>query len=341
MKETEVAMRKLYTLLGLCSIMAMASLNVPQSGASSEATHGNPFHFTRDQVGMQTSILRTTNLVYHAGGSVQTANPRTTYAIYWGSDFSYNGIPGNAVPNGYQTLIDSFFSNVAADSSKTSNVYASDTQYYQNINALQTFIPYSETRGNSWNDTSAYPASGCTSTAGGTVACLSDPQIQAEVAKAIAANGWPKGLAAEYFVFLPNGVSTCFGTSCFVSTFCAYHSNYVDSASGSHVLYANMPFTGHKLSSCSGAAGSPNNNASADATISTLSHEANETITDPLGNAWYDRRGYENGDKCAYNYGTRLGVINGGDYNQNIGTGHYETQQEWSNHSSACVLTGQ
>jgi len=86
--------------------------------------------------------------------------------------------------------------------------------------------------------------------------------------------------------------------------------------------------------------GPPNNNAAADATISVVSHEANETITDGLGNAWYDSSGNENGDKCAYNYGTALGSINGGQYNQNIGTGHYEMQQEWSNRSSGCVLTG-
>lgn len=100
-----------------------------------------------------------------------------------------------------------------------------------------------------------------------------------------------------------------------------------------------MPFTGHSVSTCSSANGSPNNNAAADATISTTSHEANETITDPLGNAWFDLQGYENGDKCAYKYGTRLGTVNGGDYNQVIGSGKYEMQQEWSNAHSKCVLT--
>jgi len=280
------------------------------------------------------------NLLYHSGGSVQTGTHQT-YAIYWGSDFSYNGVSGTASPNGYQTLINAYFGNVAADSVKipnTSNVYYSDTQYYQNIGTT-THVQYSEQFSGTWSDTMLPASNGCTSTAGGSVACVSDAQVQAEVAKAILTNHWPTGMGAEYFVYLANGVSTCAGSSCFVSSFCAYHSHYADS-SGQTVLYANMPFTGYQLSSCSGATGTPNNNAAADATLSTTSHEANETITDPLGNAWYDRRGNENGDKCAYNYGTQLGANGSGNYNQSINGTTYELQQEWSNRSSGCVLTG-
>lgn len=277
------------------------------------------------------------NLLYHSGGSVQTGIHHT-YAIYWGADFSYNGVSATASPNGYQTLINAYFGNVAADSGKSSNVYYSDTQYYQKIGTT-TNVQYGEQFGGAWSDSTTLPASGCTSTAGGSVACVSDAQVQAEVAKAITANGWPMSMGAEYFVYLANGVSTCAGSSCFVSSFCAYHSHYADS-SGQTVLYANMPFTGYQLSSCSGATGTPNNNAAADATLSTTSHEANETITDPLGNAWYDRRGNENGDKCAYNYGTQLSANGSGNYNQSINGTSYELQQEWSNHSSGCVLTG-
>ena len=51
---------------------------------------------------------------------------------------------------------------------------------------------------------------------------------------------------------------------------------------------------------------SPNGN-DADATINVTSHEHNEAITDPLGNAWYDSGGYENADKCAWTFGTPRG----------------------------------
>src|SRR5436309_2481914 len=58
------------------------------------------------------------NLVYHSGPVMHTNG---TYAIYW--------IPsGYAVSANYQGVISGFLSNVATDSGKASNVYASDTQ---------------------------------------------------------------------------------------------------------------------------------------------------------------------------------------------------------------------
>ncbi|HEY8685802.1 MAG TPA: hypothetical protein VIO57_09365, partial [Chloroflexota bacterium] len=263
------------------------------------------------------------NLIYHTGGSVQTGN-HTTYAIYWSPFKSTFG-------SGYQSVIDGYFSNVAAASGATSNVYYSDTQYYQTVGGTTTPITYSESAGNSATDTSSPTASGCSSTAGGALGCISDAQIQAEVQKVAATLGGA-GLNKEYFVFLGKGVSTCYSSSsCFVSQFCAYHS-HVGSGSSTY-LYANMPYTGFSPAAC-GSGVSPNNNPDADSTINVTSHEANETITDALGNAWYDRRGYENGDKCAWNFGP------GGSYNQTINLTHYYLQQEWSNYSSGCVLTG-
>ena len=70
----------------------------------------------------------------------------------------------------------------------------------------------------------------------------------------------------------------------------------------------------------------------------SMSHELEESVTDPLGNAWYDAAGYENGDKCAWTFGTQQGSTPHGAYNQTIGSGVYELQQEWSNLLSGCVL---
>jgi hypothetical protein len=70
------------------------------------------------------------------------------------------------------------------------------------------------------------------------------------------------------------------------------------------------------------------------------SHEHNEAITDEQGSAWYDNQGYENGDKCAWTFGTAQGSTAYGQYNQKIGSGTYYLQREWSNYSGGCVLTG-
>jgi len=62
------------------------------------------------------------------------------------------------------------------------------------------------------------------------VACVSDSQIQQEVQKALTSNPtWADGQGSEFFVFLGNGISTCSGSSCFVSQFCAYHGSFTDS----------------------------------------------------------------------------------------------------------------
>ena len=50
------------------------------------------------------------------------------------------------------------------------------------------------------------------------------------------------------------------------------------------------------------------NDEDADTTINTISHEHNESITDPFGDGWIAADGNENGDLCAYNYGDPIGT---------------------------------
>ena len=59
------------------------------------------------------------------------------------------------------------------------------------------------------------------------------------------------------------------------------------------------------------------------------SHELSESITDPLGDAWYDSSGYENGDECAYFYGNV--PYNGGTANELWDGKPFILQTEYSN----------
>jgi hypothetical protein len=74
-----------------------------------------------------------------------------------------------------------------------------------------------------------------------------------------------------------------------------------------------------------------------------LSHEHNESTTDPQLDAWFGPEGAENGDKCrtfnaATEFGTPLGTApNGSRYNQVINADLYWYQQEWSNEGSTCL----
>ena len=127
---------------------------------------------------------------------------------------------------------------MAAASGSHSNVYATDTQYYDTSNA---HIADSSTVGASATDTSPYPANGCTDKA--TKICLSDAQLQNELVNVMNANGWPTssgGVQNLFFIFTPKGVGSCAGSSCAYSTYCAYHS-WIGTRQRA-ILYANQPY---------------------------------------------------------------------------------------------------
>jgi len=253
------------------------------------------------------------NLTYH-GGPVMHTN--STVAIYWG--------PSSSFGPGYQTTINQYFTDVAAASGQTSNVYSVLNQYYDSVNGN---ILYSSGAGGSITDTSA-PVNDCSDAVAATTTCVSDAQIRAKVA-ALVPDPDPNTV---YFVFTGQNVGSCYNSStCAFSYYCAYHSSF--SSNGKTWIYANQPYADTVPSSCD-AGYHPNSN-DADATINVASHEHREAINDPFGNAWYDRRGYEGSDKCAWNFGAVTG-----NYNQTINGHNYILQQEWSNAISGCALHG-
>jgi hypothetical protein len=81
----------------------------------------------------------------------------------------------------------------------------------------------------------------------------------------------------------------------------------------------------------------PRPNAStADPAISTISHEHNEVVTDPLDDAWIAPSLQEDGDLCASSFGPSLGGSGIGAWNQVIHGHHYYLQEEWSNEDGSC-----
>lgn len=253
------------------------------------------------------------NLVYHGGPVLHT---NRTVAVYWG--------PSGGFASGYQSTINQYFNDVAAASGHTDNVYAVETQYYDGGGSIQ----YSSTWGGAIQDTNPYPSNGCFDVY--TSTCLSDGQIRAELQRVVTSPD-PN---TTYFVFTAKGVGSCYSSgSCAFSSYCAYHSNV--RVGSTTVQYANMPYADTVPGACD-AGYHPNGAGSeADATINVASHEHRESINDPLGNAWYDNRGYEGSDKCAWNFGSVSG-----DSNQTINGHNYILQQEWSNAVSGCVLHG-
>jgi hypothetical protein len=261
------------------------------------------------------------NLVYN-GGPVMHSD--ANYAIYWEPS-------GFSTTPTYKNIVNTYFSNVATASGATNNNYSVATQYYDTTGP----IAYSATSGGAILDTDPYPSLGCVPNASIGGPCINDSQLQTEVSNVVAAHHLPTGLGTEYFVYFPPGVTTCTSIAsveCSGTIYCAYHSS-LGSGSGT-ILYANMPYDG--VSGCESGE-YPNGDTGADSELNVTSHENIETITDPLGTAWYDSSGNEIGDKCNFTFGSPLGGAPGAQYNEQIATGNYYLQEEWSNAAGGCV----
>ena len=65
-----------------------------------------------------------------------------------------------------------------------------------------------------------------------------------------------------------------------------------------------------------------------------------KAVTDPDLNAWYDRRGQENADKCAWTFGSTYTTGNGTLANMKLGTLDYLIQRNWVNAAGGyCALS--
>lgn len=303
--------------------------------------------------------------LYYNGGPVMTTNK--VYAIYWQP-------PGYQFPSGYSTEINQYFTDLQAANGKNTNTYDNATQYYQQSGSTTQYVQEHTTFAGSTLDTNTLPpldpvncpdtpvaadnggASGASTTAG----CVTDQQVQQEISAVVKAKGWPVSNTTEFFMFTAPNIGTCFPATvtvtqngvqttetvplCSFSYFCAYHSAYFDSTvnANSQIIYSNMPYAaqtaGNPLT-CD-VQEYPNGNP-ADATINVTSHEHNESITDPFGTGWWDSNpndpaaGNENGDMCAWDFGTTYGP-SGAEYSQTINGHHYLMQTEWDNTTNGC-----
>ncbi|MEP6756764.1 MAG: hypothetical protein ABJA67_14765 [Chthonomonadales bacterium] len=157
---------------------------------------------------------------------------------------------------------------------------------------------------------------------------LSDAQIQAVVSSAISSGRLVKDTNAVYFVLTSADVTASSG---FCTQYCGWHTH--GTIAGSDIKYSFVGNPDRCPASCEQQTTSPNGNSGADGMASIIAHELEETVTDPDLNAWYDRRGAENADKCAWTFGTESTAGNGSLYNMTLGSRNYLIQQNWVNAS--------
>jgi len=269
-------------------------------------------------------------LTYHSGGSVMQPF-LSFYVIYWVPPHLQDG-SATSMSSGYQTIEKNMVAGYGGHA-----IAAITTQYYEK-GRTTSYVTGNGGLAGTTVDTDAYPSSGCSDSGVPTASnCFNDSQLQTEVKKVMAANGWTGGLNKMFLVFTSSNEGSCFdsgSSSCAYTAYCAYHG----AISGSpDIVYSNEPY-GNTTNCQEPSTPSPNGDPIADAAATSASHEMTEAITDPLLNAWYDSRGQEIGDECAYIYGTN--TWDSAMANQMWGGHNFELQLEYDNHKKACESVG-
>lgn len=292
-------------------------LDVAGSGGSHihlmpTVAHAVGLDFAKPGGGARTS---NTGISYHGGPILPVTH---VVAIYWGTSTIYTGGPTPGASGGGSqdgSLIGYFLSNLGG-----SSYFNINTTYYNGSNVhVQNSVSY-----DGFYADNSTPGS-----------APSDAAIQAEVDKLFKNGSLTYNASTLYAVFTGSGVNLGGG---FGSSYCAYHGHFTSSQGDTK--YAAMPYDYQFPTACSALSGSPNGDFAADAEVNTLAHETEETTTDPDLNAWYDRRGEENADKCAWNFGTTHTASNGAIYNITVGGKQFLVQMNWINSGSGGCRQG-
>jgi hypothetical protein len=164
---------------------------------------------------------------------------------------------------------------------------------------------------------------------------LGDADIKSIVTASINSGSLPADPNAVYFVMTSADVNE---TSGFCTQYCGWHTH--GTINGMDLKYSFVGNPDRCPSACAAQTTGPNGNAGADGMASIVAHELEEAVTDPDLNAWYDRRGRENADKCAWTFGATYVTANGALANMNLGGSDYLVQQNWVNASGGyCALS--
>jgi hypothetical protein len=160
---------------------------------------------------------------------------------------------------------------------------------------------------------------------------LSDAQI-----KQVVIDARPTDPNGVYFVLTSADVTASSG---FCTQYCGWHTHAT--IGGRDIKYSFVGNPDRCPSACAAQTTGPNDNAGADGMASIIAHELEEATTDPDLNAWYDTRGYENADKCAWTFGSTIYTTsNGANANMKLGTRDYLIQRNWVNASGGyCALS--
>jgi len=251
------------------------------------------------------------NVIDHGGNEISGAQVQ---AIFWNSDLAGDGSTSLGYPN-LESEIDAFLTRYGTGSS---GPYPADaTSDYSLIQQYGSPSPINPGFGIFAKDF-VDPSNGTSS--GTPTNPFTDTMIQTYLS-GLFSRGVTASSSVIYAIYFPKGATIQLSSSKSCTSFCGYHNHYTDPVSGLQIKYAVFPYL-----NCTGCtiAG----DSLADMLTIVSSHEIRESVTDPGDdnvNAWYDRRGYEADDKCAWH--NLYQMAPGG----TKGNGGFMVQPEYSN----------
>jgi hypothetical protein len=270
-------------------------------------------------------------ILYWNGGLITEPKIAT---IYYGSRPIYTNGPKagtSGAGTADQSLIGYFLNNLGG-----SPYWNINTTYYEQQGTNANFVKNSLVYTGFWAASTNAPKSGE----------LVSPNRMANLVEAGFESGTLKyDPNTLYMIFTGPGVNLGGGFSSEGLSYCAWHSAYLRD-NGQIVQFSAMPYDADFNPSHPSANGyictyltrGVNHDLGAEATISAMTHETEETATDPVSQwggkyfyGWTDAFGEENADKCAYRYGSTL-VRNDTDYwNVMLAGKKFLVQMNWIN----------
>jgi hypothetical protein len=283
-------------LAGLAATAAFAqeerASHISETGSEIIHHRMNPASTYAPTVGSTAALSSSSKLTNHGGQVITTP---TAYVIWYGNWAQSNGTDTAAG----QAIVTDFFHAIGG------------SPYFQ-INSTYT--------GSGITGNVTY--GGSTSVAYPHGTSLSDAVIQTVVSDAITGGHLPNDANGIYFVLTSSDVTASSG---FCTQYCGWHS--WGTINGSNHRFAFIGNAARCITSCAAQSIGPNGNAGVDGMVSVLAHELEEATTDPDGRTWYARTGYENGDDCAWTFGTSTLGSNGAYSNVTLGSRNYLIQR--------------
>ncbi|MCU1284147.1 MAG: hypothetical protein JWO13_497 [Acidobacteriales bacterium] len=301
-----VSRQKVRIVTTIMVVLSFAAIAVAQAGGNAPELQptGKGWGERVEHAAKPTGGATTNGIVYH-GGPVMTGTGNHIYFIWY----------GNWSGNTATTILTDLASKIGG-----SPYFNINTTYYDGSNThVSNAVAYA---GNTTDNYSLGKS-------------LTDANIQSIVASAITSGRLPLDSHAVYFVLTSSDVTASSG---FCTQYCGWHTN--GTISGTDIKYSFVGNPDRCPSACEDQTTSPNGNAGADGMASIIAHELEEATTDPDLNAWYDRRGQENADKCAWTFGTTYAASNGSLANMKLGTRDFLIQRNWVNANGGfCALS--